>query len=67
MKNTTPVGTKSGIRNEIEGSAKIVTGKAKEGLGKALGNTGMEARGDLEQLEGAVQKGIGKAKRAIGR
>ncbi len=67
MKNAHSVDTKSGTRDEIEGASKQLAGKVKEGLGKALGNPGLESRGDLEQIEGAVQKEIGALKRAIGK
>ena len=59
-------GTKSGARDEIEGTAKCVAGKIKEETGKALGNPGLECRGDRDQVDGAIQKEIGKLKRALG-
>ena len=58
---------KSGTRDEIEGAAKKLEGRVKEGLGKALGNPGLEGRGNRERLEGEIQKERGELKQAIGR
>lgn len=58
---------KSGTRDEIEGTAKILAGKIKEGAGKVLGNMGLEGRGDCEQLVGAIQKEFGKLKKVLGK
>jgi uncharacterized protein YjbJ (UPF0337 family) len=67
MKNIQSAGTKSGVRDEVEGTAKNLAGRAKEGAGKALGNPGLEGRGAREQLEGAIQKELGKMKRVFGK
>jgi len=58
---------KSGTRDEIEGTARNLAGKVKEGAGNALGNPGLERRGNREQAEGTVQKNIGEIKKAFGK
>jgi uncharacterized protein YjbJ (UPF0337 family) len=66
--NKTPTDdVKSGTRDEIEGSAKILAGKIKEGAGKVLGNPRLEGRGDSEQLVGAIQREFGKLKKVLGK
>jgi uncharacterized protein YjbJ (UPF0337 family) len=46
--------------NRIEGMGKQIKGEAKEVIGKVTGDTG-------QQIEGKVDKGIGKAQDAYGR
>ena len=46
--------------NRIEGMGKQIKGEAKDVLGKVTGDTG-------QQIEGKVDKGIGKAQEAYGR
>jgi uncharacterized protein YjbJ (UPF0337 family) len=67
MRNPQSVDEKSAARDEIEGTAKQFAGKVKAGLGKALGNPGLEERGDCEQLVGSIQKEIGALKKVIGK
>jgi uncharacterized protein YjbJ (UPF0337 family) len=59
-------GLKSSARDNIEGSAITAAGIIKEETGKALGNPGLQAEGNVDQLVGKVQKGIGKIKKALG-
>ena len=59
-------GLKSSARDNIEGSAIMAAGIIKEETGKALGNPGLRAEGNADQLVGKVQKSIGKIKKALG-
>ncbi len=65
MQNHPPVGRKTGNTDEIEGAAKSLTGKLKEGAGKVLGNQKLEAKGSSEQIEGKAQRKMGQIKRVF--
>lgn len=49
-------------RDRSEGSMKNVKGRVKEGLGKALGDSKMEAEGKMDKTEGRIQNTIGGMK-----
>lgn len=49
-------------KNRIEGSAKNVGGKLKEGLGKATGDKKTESEGKTDQAKGKLQNAVGSAK-----
>ena len=52
-----------GIDNDrIEGSAKKLGGKLKEGLGKLTGDAKLQADGKGDQAEGKVQNAVGGVK-----
>ncbi len=51
--------------DRIEGSAKNLGGKIKEGFGKLTGDTKTEADGKADQVEGKVQNTWGGIKDAI--
>ena len=51
--------------DRIEGAAKNIGGKIKEGAGKGTGDTKLQAEGKAEQLEGKVQNAIGGAKDSL--
>ncbi len=57
---------KSSTRDETEGKMHQAKGKAKEVVGKAVGNPDMEAEGKVEKLGGVVQEKVGDVKRAVG-
>ncbi len=57
---------KSGTRDKIEGTAKALAGRIKEGAGKAIGNPRLEAQGDRDQVAGNVQKKVGEIKKVFG-
>lgn len=48
--------------DRIEGAAKNMGGKVKEGLGKATGDEKMKAEGRADQVEGKVQNTVGGVK-----
>lgn len=51
--------------DRIEGAAKNIGGKIKEGFGKLTGDTKTEAEGKAEQVEGKVQNTWGGAKDTV--
>jgi len=67
MKNPQSLGSKSGTRDQIEGTGKKLTGKVKVGLGKALGSPGLRKSGNRDQVIGSMQKRIGALKTSIAR
>ena len=53
------------LTDKIKGVSNQAGGKAKEGLGKAIGNEQMQAEGMAQQVKGKVQKTVGDAKSTI--
>ena len=51
--------------DRIEGAAKNMGGKIKEGVGNVTGHEKLKAEGKAEQVEGKVQNTIGGIKDAI--
>jgi uncharacterized protein YjbJ (UPF0337 family) len=51
---------------EIKGKINKATGTAKETLGHAIGNRGMETQGAADRRKGSVQETLGKARRKVG-
>ncbi len=49
-------------KDRIEGSAKQVSGKVKETVGKALGDAKLQADGKADVIKGKVQNAIGSLK-----
>ena len=49
-------------KDRVVGSAKEIKGKIKEGVGKAVGDTKLEAEGKADKAEGKVQNAIGGLK-----
>ncbi len=52
-------------KDRVVGSAKVVKGKLKEALGKAVGDAKLESEGKADKIEGKVQNAIGGLKDAI--
>ena len=52
-------------KDRVEGSAKNIGGKIKEGLGKLTGDTKTEAEGKMDQAEGKVQNTVGGIKDTV--
>ena len=52
-------------QDRIEGAAKNMGGKVKDGLGKATGDEKMKAEGRADQVEGKVQNTVGGVKDAV--
>ena len=51
--------------DKIKGVANQVSGKVKEGVGKAIGNEQMQVEGMAQQVKGKTQRKIGEAKSAV--
>jgi uncharacterized protein YjbJ (UPF0337 family) len=49
-------------KDRVAGSAKVVKGKIKEAVGKAIGDSKLESRGKVDKIEGKVQNAIGGLK-----
>jgi uncharacterized protein YjbJ (UPF0337 family) len=49
------------IEQQVKGTAKDIKGRVKEAAGNVAGREDWEAEGELDQLEGKVQRGIGRA------
>lgn len=58
---------KSSNQDKVEGTGKDIKGKIKEGVGKAVGNERLQAEGQIDQAEGAVQKKAGDVKKVFGK
>ena len=52
-------------KDRVIGSAKILRGKAKVTLGKALGDAKLQSEGQADKVEGKVQNAVGGIKDAI--
>ena len=51
--------------DKIKGAANEIAGKAKQGLGSAMGDESLRARGAAQELKGAAQKAGGAAKETV--
>jgi uncharacterized protein YjbJ (UPF0337 family) len=51
--------------DKLRGYANEAVGKAKQGVGKAIGNDRLRAKGLAQEIKGDAQKAMGKAKGAI--
>jgi uncharacterized protein YjbJ (UPF0337 family) len=49
------------IEQQVKGTAKDIKGRVKEAAGNVAGREDWEAEGELDQIEGQVQRGIGRA------
>jgi uncharacterized protein YjbJ (UPF0337 family) len=52
-------------KDRIAGSAKEIKGSVKETIGKATGDTKLQADGKSDKVEGKVQNAIGGVKDAV--
>ena len=52
-------------KDRVVGSAKVVKGKIKEAVGKAVGDAKLESEGKADKIEGKVQNAVGGIKDAI--
>lgn len=51
--------------DRIEGAAKNIGGKIKEGVGKMTGDSKLQAEGKADQVEGKVQNTVGGVKDSL--
>jgi uncharacterized protein YjbJ (UPF0337 family) len=54
-------------KEHVKGAADKVSGAMKEGVGKATGDTSMQAKGKLDKAKGEAREFIGDAKDAARR
>jgi uncharacterized protein YjbJ (UPF0337 family) len=52
-------------KDRVIGSAKVVKGKLKAAVGKALGDAKLESEGQAEKVEGKIQNAVGGIKDVI--
>jgi uncharacterized protein YjbJ (UPF0337 family) len=53
-------------KQELGGKVKKAKGRVKEAVGILSGNRQLEREGSAQRLEGAVEEGLGKARRRVG-
>jgi len=58
-------GVMGSTTDKIKGYANEAAGKAKQAVGKAIGNDRLRAKGAAQEIKGDAQKAVGKAKGAI--
>jgi uncharacterized protein YjbJ (UPF0337 family) len=49
-------------KDRVIGSAKVIKGKVKEAIGKAIGDAKLETEGKADKIEGEVQNAVGGVK-----
>lgn len=49
-------------KDRVIGSAKVVGGKIKEAVGKAVGDAKLESEGKADKIEGKIQNAVGSLK-----
>jgi len=52
-------------KNRVDGSAKNIGGKVKEGIGNVTGDSKMQTEGKTDQAEGKIQNTIGGIKDSV--
>jgi len=53
-------------KDELEGKAKEIKGRVKQGVGDLTDDEKLKNEGVADEAEGDVQKGFGKARRKVG-
>ncbi len=53
-------------QQEVRGKVKKTKGRVKEAVGILSGDKKLEREGSLERAQGAVEEGLGKARRKVG-
>lgn len=56
---------KSGLRDQVEGTAKEAKGVAKQEIAKVTGNPQQAAEGKIEEVKGKFQQKTGEIKRDV--
>jgi uncharacterized protein YjbJ (UPF0337 family) len=52
-------------RDQLNGAAKNVVGKAQQRFGELTGNKTQQAKGVAKQAEGKLQKGVGNVEQSL--
>jgi uncharacterized protein YjbJ (UPF0337 family) len=55
----------SSTSDKMKGAANEAIGKAKQGIGHAVGNDKMKGEGAVQEAKGDIQQAVGKTKDAI--
>ncbi len=55
----------SSTREKVKGAANEAIGKAKQGVGNAVGSDKLKGEGALQEAKGDIQQAVGKTKDAI--
>jgi uncharacterized protein YjbJ (UPF0337 family) len=55
----------TGMTDKVKGAANEAIGAVKQGVGKAVGNPGLEAEGAVQKLKGEAQQTVGGAKETL--
>lgn len=58
---------KSGLRDQVEGTAKVAKGVVKQKVGEIAGDPKMKAQGAVDEAAGRFQQKTGQIKRDITR
>jgi uncharacterized protein YjbJ (UPF0337 family) len=58
---------KSSLHDRAKGAGKMVKGKARETMGRAMNDRDMADEGALDQVEGKAQQKMGQVKKVFGR
>ncbi|MDX2260051.1 MAG: CsbD family protein [Hyphomicrobiaceae bacterium] len=56
----------SSTADTVKGYANEAMGNVKQGIGRATGDTALEAEGHAQELKGEAQKAVGAVKRKLG-
>ena len=56
---------KSGLRDQVEGTAKEAKGKAQQKIGRVTGDPQTAAKGEVNEAKGKLQKKTGEIKRDV--
>ena len=55
----------SSTGDKVKGATNEAVGKAKQGIGNAVGNDKMKVDGAMQEAKGDMQKAVGNAKDAV--
>jgi uncharacterized protein YjbJ (UPF0337 family) len=57
--------TQRGVENQVEGKAKEVEGRIRDGIADVTGNESEQLKGKAKRVEGELQQKFGKAERKL--
>jgi len=52
-------------KDRVIGSAKVIKGKAKVAIGKAIGDAKLVSEGEADKVEGSIQNAVGGIKDTV--
>jgi uncharacterized protein YjbJ (UPF0337 family) len=59
--------TRDGVKNSLEGKAKVAKGRVKDAVGGLTGDGRLQVEGKIDQAKGKVQDAVGKVQRKLDR